>query len=1067
MKRFLLVIVSTVFCLAYGSVFAQDRSISGTVTSAEDGTGIPGVNIIVKGTATGTVTDSDGKYTLSVPASGGSLIFSFIGYSSQEVPIDGKNTFDIQMQLDAKQLGEVVVTAQGIETSTKSLGYSVQKLNNEQLVQGRTASVLSSLQGKLAGVQVSGGSGAPGSSTKVIIRGFTSLTGGNNPLYVVDGVPVDNSFTGSTGLSSAVDYGSRINDINPEDIESLTVLKGAAATTLYGSRAASGVVIITTKKGKDAALLGKKAEVTFASSLMMEDPLKLPTFQNKFGQGFFGSTRDFLNENTSWGSRFDGEVRQWGRAIDNQQRIKPFVALPDNVKDFFETGKTYTNSVSLQGGNAVSNYYVSYANVNADGIMPTDADSYKRNTLSVRGATTLTNKISSSASLNYARTESSFVPSGQGGSVWNQILQTPRDISLLELEDLDNKFNNLEGYYSEFTINPWNALKNYGSNAVIDRLYGNVEVGYKAADWLNFTARIGSDFATTEQLDYQPKQVITGVNSGRSNPGNFAITNIYNRQFNADFLGNFSKDLSQAINLSGLVGLNINERQTKNLTTQINDLVIPGYYNIGNSANSPTATTFPTSNRRLVGVFAQANLSYKDYLFLSLSGRNDWSSTLPEGNRGFFYPGVNLGFDVTTALGVESSTISYAKLRASWAQAGKDAPPYQIVSTFNQAGITDGFTFLNAPFAQSIPAYEVSGQIGNANLQPEISTEVELGADLRFLNNRLGLDATIYQRDVKDNILPVPVAASSGYGAQVLNIAKLRNKGIELLLTATPVMINSFKWDVSVNWSKNVSEVLDLGGPSQITLGGIGGNSLIARVGGPMFEIEGNLPLRDAQGRIVVNAAGQPLANPNQQVVGSTQYRFVGGLTNRFSYKGISLSSTFDIRNGGVLYSRTANLGYFSGTAPATTYNDRNPFIVPNSGLQVVDANGDAVLDEDGFPVTVENTTAIYNTNGAHQTYWQTGGTRMDKAFLVSKSYVKLRELVLAYSIPKALLERTPFGNIDISLIGRNLFVWVPKENVFIDPEQTTFGNDLASEWGEFGASPTTRSYGFNIRITL
>jgi hypothetical protein len=288
-----------------------------------------------------------------------------------------------------------------------------------------------------------------------------------------------------------------------------------------------------------------------------------------------------------------------------------------------------------------------------------------------------------------------------------------------------------------------------------------------------------------------------------------------------------------------------------------------------------------------------------------------------------------------------------------------------------------------------------------------------------------------------------------------------------LLLTASPVVTNSLRWEVSVNWSKNVSEVLDLGGPSQIALGGIGGNSLIARVGGPVFEIEGNVPVRDAQGRTVVNAAGQPLINPNKQVIGNTQYKFVGGITNKLSFKGVSLSGTLDIRNGGVLYSRTANIGYFSGTAPVTTYNDRNPFIVPNSGLQVVDANGDAVLDENGFPTTVENTTALHNTDGQIQGYWQNGGARLDKSFLVSKSYVKLRELVLAYSIPKALLQRTPFGNIDISLIGRNLFLWVPKENVFIDPEQTTFGNDIGSEWGEFGASPTTRSYGFNIRITL
>ncbi len=1056
---FLLLFIST-------AAWCQEKVVTGKVTSKGDGLTVPGVNIVLKGTTNGTVTDADGNFRITVPAGGGLLVFSFIGMTTQEVEIGDHGVIDVQLDTDVKQLGEVVVTALGISQNSKSLGYSVTKLNNEDVTQARTSSVLSSMQGKIAGVQISGSSGAPGSSNKVIIRGFTSLSGGNNPLYIIDGIPVNSAFSGTTGLNSAADFGGRINDLNAEDVESLTVLKGAAATVLYGSRAASGVIIITTKKGKDAAARGKKAEITVASSVMFENILKLPDWQNQFGEGFFNNTPQHLNENTSWGSPFDGQNHVWGRVVNNEQRVKPFVALPNNVKDFFETGRTYTNSVSMQGGNAQSSYYLSYANVNGDGIMPTSADSYKRNTLSVRGSTTLANRVTSSASLNYARTNTSFVPTGQATTVYNNLLQTPRDIPIRELADINNQFNDLEGYYSPYTTNPYYALKKFGSTAVIDRIYGNVELGYKATDWLGFTARIGSDVSTTTFEAWAPKNHITGPNAPTESPGNYSVQNDYNREFNTDLLMNINKNVGTDFNISGLVGWNVNQRQTGSQFSQINDLVIPDFYNLTNTANTPTST-YKTSLRRLIGLYSQATITYRNYLYMSISARNDWSSTLPAAHRSFFYPSINMGLDLTSALKIDNRALSYAKLRGAVSQVGKDAAPYQINSVYVQSTHTDGFINLNSPLAQSIPAFQVGNTIGNPRLQPEISTEVELGLDVKFFNNRLGLDATVYQRNVKDNILTVPLAASSGYSFQVLNIAKLQNRGLELLLTGTPVLSPSFRWDVSINWSKNVSKIVDLGGPSQITVGGLGGTAMIARVGRPAFEVEGAVPWYDAQGHIVVNNGGLPVNNPVQQVLGNTQYHWIGGITNKISYKGISLSATFDVRNGGIMYSRSATLVYFAGTTPATTYNNRNPFVVPNSGVQVLDANNTGVVDEHGLPVTTPNTTPILNTDGQQQAYWSAGGNDLARAFMVSKSYVKLREVVLSYSLPKEMLSRTPFGRVDLSLIGRNLLLWLPKNNVFIDPEQTTFGTDIGSEFGEFGATPTTRSYGFNVRLTF
>lgn len=1066
MKKILL--LGLLGAMATSHVCGQGRTVSGKVTAEEDGSPLPGVNVVFKGTTSGTVTDVSGGYSLNVPDEGGVLIFSFIGLITKEVDIGEQSVVNVTLAEDVRQLGEVVVTALGVERESRTLGYAVEKLDGGEITQSRNASLLNSLQGKVAGMQITNSSGAPGSSNKVIIRGFTSLSGGNNPLYIVDGVPVSNAYTGTDEddpinddvLNGGSDFGNRINDINPEDIESITVLKGAASTALYGSRAASGVILITTKKGKEAAQRGKVGEVTFASSFMAENILKLPTFQNERGQGFFGSTTRFLNENTSWGSAFDGVLRPWGRVVNNQQRVKPYAALPDNVKEFFDTGMTWTNSLSLQGGGDRAHYYISYSNVDADGVFPTNVDSYGRNTLSVRGSADITDRISSSASLNYARSDYSFVPTGQTGAVYDFVMQTPRDIPLLELEDIENPFNDLNGYYSEYTLNPWYVLKKYGSKSVIDRIFGNFQLNYKANDWLDFTARVGSDVSTTEWEQWVPKQVITGPNSGNSNPGRYSIQTIYSREFNTDVMANFNKDLGADLNLSGLVGWNVNQRRTQNIFSQINDLVIPEFYNLANTANTPSAQTY-TVLRRLYGVYAQATVGYRDYAFLTVSGRNDWSSTLPAGNQSFFYPAVNLGLDLTSALDLESNTLSYAKLRAGWAQVGKDAPPYLVESVFVPGAITDGFINGNAPYRQAIPGFEVSNTIGNPSLQPEISTETELGLDLRFFSNRLGVDVTVYNRDVKDNILQVPVAASSGYNVQVLNIAKLSNKGIEVLVTATPVMTEDFRWDVSVNWAKNNSRIEDLGGPTQISLGGLSGNELIARVGGPAFEIQGDIPLLDPQGRIVVNNAGLPIPNPAKQVIANTNYNWIGGLTNRLSYKGFALSGTFDVRNGGGLYSRTASLMYFAGTTPATLYNDRKPFIVPNSVVQVVDSDGNPTGE------FAENTAPVNDSDGHLQTFWQNGGFDLDKAFIVSKSFVKLREVVLSYSLPQSLLANTPLTRVELSLIGRNLLMWVPDENLFIDPESTTFGTDIDSEFGEYGASPTTRSYGFNLRITL
>jgi TonB-linked SusC/RagA family outer membrane protein len=1057
MRKFTILLAFMMF-LGVLATHAQKKVISGKVSSTEDGTALPGVTVIVKGTTLGTSTDVDGNYQLSVPEKSTHLVFSFIGKKTLEAEIGSRTVINVSLEDDVMNLDEVVVTAIGITKSEKSLGYSATQVNAEEITKAKVPSVLNSLQGKVAGVNISAASSSPGASTRVISRGFSSLSGSNQVLYVIDGVPIDNTSLGSTDLNGGTDFGNRGNDINPEDIESITFLKGSAGTALYGSRAANGVIVITTKKGKLApAGSGKKpAQITFSTSAMFDTPLKLPTFQNEYGEGFFGEP-DLL-ENTSWGPKFDGKDRLWGHVVDNQQRLKPYVALPNNVRDFFDVGQTYTNSISITNANENSSYYFSYSNVNSDGIFPTDADNYKRNTIALRGYSKLSNNFTSSASLNYVKKQSSFVPTGQDQSVYDAIMQTPRDISLLELQDYNNKFNNLDNYYSLYTINPWYVLNEHGNSLNEDRIFGNIGLDYAFNEWITATLRIGSDVSNAQIDQWRAITTMEGNNASNSNSDAGRVSNqsIFRREFNTDLLVNFVRDINEDIEFKGLVGWNVNQRNSTSLFAQVIGLDIPYFYHISNSSATPTVDE-SKSMRRLMGAFASVDLGYKDYLYLTLTGRNDWSSTLPKGNNTYFYPGVNLSFIFTEL--VDLNFLPFGKLRAGWAQTGNDADPYDIYSVFISANQFDGFRNLNYPLAGNINAFELSNQIGNPNLSPEITTEFEIGTDLRFFNNRVGVDFTYYNKNITDLIWPVSLPYSTGFSTQIMNLGNITNKGVELLLSATPVKTKDFRWDIYFNFTKNNNELVELTeGLDQVSLGGLSTITFVAKPGHPIGLIEGIVPLTDGNGNIVVDNNGIPVADEEKEIYGDAQYDFMFGVTNNLKYKNFTLSFLIDVRQGGLMYSRTADIQYFAGTAPQTLYNDRQPFIVPNSVVQTsTDANGD--------PIYEENTHAI--TNDVLYTYWGAGGTELDKAFVIEKSFVKLREVVLTYNLPNKWFEKTPFSNAQFSLIGRNLLLFTPEDQTFIDPELTTFGNDLNADYGEFSASPTTRSFGASLRFSF
>jgi TonB-linked SusC/RagA family outer membrane protein len=1059
MRKITLFLLSLLF-LGAQALQAQ-RQVTGKVTSADDGKGIPGVTVLVKGTQTGTTTDIDGKYRLNVSDKATTLVFSFIGMKTKEVAIAGKTTLDVVMESDQVNIEGVVVTALGIKREEKTLGYSVTQVSGDDVVKSRSRSPMNALQGKIAGVNISSASSNPGASTRVISRGFNSLTGSNQVLYVVDGVPINNSAVGSTDLNGGTDFGNRANDINPDDIESITFLKGSSATVLYGSRAANGVIVITTKKGKDPqrVVKNKGMEIVFSSSFIAETPLRFPTFQNGFGEGFFGKPDPI--ENTSWGPKFDDVVRPWGHVVNNKQLIKPYSALPSNAKDFFETGTTYDNSISLANNFERGSYFFSYSNVNSDGIFPDAFDTYKRNTISLRGSTKLDNKLMASGAISYVKKQSKFVPTGQDQSVYDNIMQTPRDISIVDQKDYKSNYYNLDNYYNGYAANPYYVLNEHGNDFNEDRFYGNLDFSYPITSWINATWRIGTDIANSQLKEWRAITNYTR-NDYSDDPGKVKNSTFFSREINSDFILNINRNINPDIEFSSVLGWNVNQRNSENNSISVTGLNIPFFYQISNSSATP-AVENEVIRRRIWGLYGNVEFRYKRYLTLTLNARNDWSSTLPTENRSFFYPGVNAAFVFTEAFPSlkDNKFFSFGKVRMGLSQTGNDANPYLIYPIFAQTSIADGYRGLDFPLG-GINAFSVGNRIGNPELKPEITSEFEVGTDLRFFNGRIGLDFTYYSKKTTDLIFDVPIAFSSGYSVQTRNLGVITNKGVEVLLKVVPIKKKDFTWEITFNFAKNSNKLVELNDQlEKVDLGGTSKLGFVGIPGQPLGVFQGPVAKLDPQGRIIVDNSGLPIVADEYGYLGNSEYDWTGGVINTLRYKNWDLSFSIDVRQGGLMYSRTKEMMDFAGLSPFTTYNDRNPFIVPNSVQQSVDGNGNVIYIENETPVS-------HTTQNFYQYFDQShGGGKFASAYLIDKSFVKLREVVLTYTFPTKWLAKTPFGSASFSVIGRNLLLFTPSDNHFIDPEVTTFGNDLTADYGEYSAAPTTRSFGASLKVTF
>ena len=1073
--------VSVVFLLLFASqVFAQNRTVTGTVTGKDDGLPLPGVSVRVQGTTTGTVTGGDGKY--SVNATNNSvLVFTFIGYNVQQVNIAGKSVINVVLQTNNQQLTEVVVTANAITRERRSLGYSAPTIGNRELTEGGSPSALNSLEGKVAGVNITSTSSTPGSSSRIVLRGGSSISGNNQALIVIDGLPIDNSSVigGASSLSS-VDFGNRGNDINPDDIASVTVLKGPAAAALYGSRASNGALIITTKSGNKNA---GKTSITFNSRNTFSSILKLPDFQNEYGQGYYdqilpnGNTT-YLNdprENGSWGAPFTGVIQPWGQEIDGVQQQKPYSAIKNNIRDFFDTGFATDNNLSFSGGSDKSTFYLGLNSLNSNGIFPGKSDVFNRYGVKFNGNTDFSNKFSAGISMNYINSNANQPGGGQGNSsIYDNLLQTPRDIPVSQLKDLNNKYNSLGyvdangithpdlyGYYGAYTRNPYWVLKNYQNLDDLSRITGNVNLGYKPLNWLNIQERVGIDTYSDRRRILTPKYnfVPADTQSGNYSPadllsdnGGYEIDQYNVTEFVHDLMITATHKFNDDFQGSLMVGNNIRQRQTNSTATATNasgGLVVPDWYNLANSNGPVNIITDYISKRRLVGLYTDLNLSYKNFLFLEATARNDWSSTLPVQNNSFFYPSVSASFVFSELLKNTSiaNVLSHGKLRSSLAQVGNDTDPYQLLNTYSKAVINGSFGNTTFPFG-NVPALMVSSTIYNATLKPEKTSSFEIGTELGFLNDRISADFSYYKNDSKNQILAIPIPNSTGYGFAVVNAGEIQNKGIEASLRGTVVQTTNMTWELYGTFTKNNSKVVSLlPGVSQVTLGGFGGMGIVAAVGRPYGEFYGVTDSTDNQGRTVVSATtGRPLPTKNSVYLGSYNPKYQASLGTNFRFKQVSLNVLFDTKQGGKFFSRTKDITGFNGTS-AETGGVRIGAIFPNS---VYLKNG----------AYIPNTDVTYNKQDLYTTGVNPG---ID---VIDASFVKLRSAGLSYSFSKNQLMRTPFGGLTIGLYGNNLFLWTAKENKFADPEINSAGAGNAQGF-DFTAQPSVRNYGFNVKVSF
>jgi TonB-linked SusC/RagA family outer membrane protein len=1023
--------------------FSQDRTVSGTVRS-EAGDVLPGVNVIIKGTARGTTTDSNGKYSLTI-SSGETLVFSFIGYAQQEITVGNQTVVDVSLNEDVQSLSEVVITAFGIEREKKALGYSVQEIEAEELTEAREVNVVNSLKGKIAGVHINPTSGGPGGSSYVVIRGNSSLAGNDQPLFVVDGVPMDNQTLDAANIGSGVDYGDGIGNLNPDDIASVSVLKGPSAAAMYGARGANGVILITTKTGKK----GKGIGVDVNSNLTFETPNVHPTFQNTWGGGYDDDYGAFSKEIIdgqevlvwpgwmldNWGGRMDGRPIKY--QFMSEVGVVPYTAQPvDNIASFYRTGTTFSNTVAIGGGDDKGSFRLSFSDMSNESIVPNA--SLDRQSVNLRASQQVSEKLFVDGKINYTRQQGNNRP--QNGinftSVAASLELIPRSVDLDWLKDYKREDGLMRNFKSGVPYNPYWLVNEFKNSDTRDRIIGMIRVKYDLTDWLSVQARTGTDFYTDKRFSMVPQ----GTPGAANINGQVRNTQWHVKEENSDVLLTASGKLSSDFSGSLSVGANHLNREEEVVEVRGQNLDIKGLYHISNAS-----LVFPRNyleRKQMNSVYFQGQLAYKNYLFLDITGRNDWSSTLGLNNQSFFYPSVSTSFAFTDALLLDSRILTFGKVRASYAQAGNDAAPYQTMAGYSLSTTT--FNGLRmASIRSSVPLLD---------LKNELTKSVEFGVDLRFFNNRLGIDFTYYDQATTNQILPVEISAATGFGSRLINAGEVRNHGLELMVNATVLKAGDFAWDMGINLSRNRSEVVSLApGITSHTLISNPSASIQAREGELFGNIIGYPKKRNEAGQIVVTELGKWQRAGEMEILGNIQPDFLGGLTNSFSFKGFVLSGLLDIRKGGQVFSYSKYDQMAKGTGKFT--EDRSNLIIDG----VID-NGDGTYRKNDIQIF------------SHQYYAEQGPWGgIGETLVIDADYVALRELAFGYNFRTAFLLKTPFTNAKISVVGRNL-AYLYRDAEFelmgISPE-SAYNSSAAAQGYEARGLPTTRSIGFNLSLSF
>lgn len=1064
--------------VGFQAIAQESHTVTGKVLD-EKGQGFPGAGINLRGSQTGTVTDVNGDFTMEVPDGDNYLVIQAMGYNTVTVKDEGQAII-VRLRATSRQLEGTMVTAMAMRREKRSLGYNATTLNNDDLRSAQNTSALSSLAGKVAGANVTSSTGGPGGSTRVILRGEKSFLKDNNALIVVDGVIMNNFDRTLSNQLMQVDFGNTANDINPEDIENVTVLPGPAAAALYGSAGSNGAIMITTKKGKHRED-GKpsKMEITYKATYTQSDVLKYADMQHRYGQGnLYNGVPDDRRENFSWGYEFDGQMRPWGQVIDGKQLVKPYVDQPNNVKSFFNHGKALDNFVSLAGATETGNYYLSLDALNSNGVVPNTF--YNRYNVRFNGSTQLCNNFYSSVDFNYINTYSRAEAGGQsGGSVIDNLYETARDIPIWELKNYGTNFysmqytdaNGIERYgnYNAYYKNPYWVAKYYDNRNKSDRVLGDTKIGYKNGDW-NVFDRVGIDaiadrsFYKTPMLNAAPVDPfyssLNYINPGGYSEGHNIASRFYN-----DLIINYTHELSENFGINALLGHNTTIQSDELLSATIdpgtNGLVLPNFYNFQNNIG-PVTVNNGITRRRTHGIYADINLNYRKELFLEMTGRNDWSSTLALDHRSYFYPGMNAAWVFTERLNgcnFKDKVMDYGKVRIGAASTSRDAIPYaNNPAGFTQSAINTGFGSVIPPI-NGVPAVQIRPVFGQSDLRPETTREVELGTDLSFFRGRLNASFTYYSNTTSDLISLVNLAPSSGYSFEYRNIGAVRNRGIEITMRGTPISTRyGLKWDLFGTFTKNNNEVTALNGvENNVVLGGFNGMSIVAAVGKPYgtFYAADVDYYVDPSGKshvIVDPVSGLPIATKKPVYLGSFQPKFIASWGTDLTYKGLKLHMLFTTKQGGVFYSRNKMNMLFNGTAQETTVNDRNPYVWEGSVNQVPNTN-----------IYEANTTKFLPYNYYVNTVQQS----LPAVGLVNASYVRLQEAAITYAIPQCYYERSPFGSLEAGIFGNNLFLWTASSNQFDDPEGTSAGATGNGQGFNFTARPSLRNYGVYLKATF